>query len=550
MLKSLSIKNYALIDSLNIDFSADLNILTGETGAGKSILLGAIGLIIGQRADLSVLRDKSEKCMAEGVFEILNYGLKNFFDENELDYEDITILRREITPQGKSRAFINDTPVNVKVLHDLGMKLIDIHSQHQNLELNEKHYQLQMVDLVAGNAEILKSYTSAFKKYVSLQEHLNKTLDLAEQAKKDLDYFEFQFKQLSEARLNSNEQLELELLLEKLTHAGEIKSAFGQVYLSLSEDDRSVLAVLKENLNSIGKLRSVLPEAEQLYSRLESVYIELKDISDESSVIEDRTENDPERIELVNQRLDLIYSLQQKHRVSTVAELLQIQNEFESKIQLVSSFEQEIEQLRQQIQVQKEILKELAVQISLRRNEVAPAIETRVIDVLRNVGIPNAAFQVRFARLADFSGSGLDEVSFMFSANKNQELQEIGKIASGGEMSRLMLAIKTLISDARSLPTIIFDEIDTGVSGEVAVKMGQIFEQMAQTVQVLNITHLPQIAAKGKHHYKVYKFDENEQTYTSIRKLSEPERIEEIAQMLSGENFSATSLETAKELLQ
>jgi DNA repair protein RecN (Recombination protein N) len=550
VLKSLSIKNYALIDSLMIDFSGDLNILTGETGAGKSILLGAIGLIIGQRADSSVLRDKSEKCTSEGVFDIGNYGMQNFFEENDIDYDNFAILRREITPQGKSRAFINDTPVNVKVLHDLGLKLIDIHSQHQNLELNEKRYQLQLVDLVAGTREILQIYGSAFQKYHSLQESLSQSILLAQQSKKDLDYCEFQFQQLFEAKLIENEQAELELLLEKLTHAEEIKSVFGLVYQNFSEEERSVLAVLKENLNNIAKLKLVLPEAEQLFSRLESVYIELKDIASESSAIEDRTENNPERIELVNQRLDLIYSLQQKHRVTSIHELLEIQTDFEAKIQLVGSYEQDIEQFEKEIQAQKIVLSDLSRKISLQRKAVTPAIETKVIEVLQNVGIPNAAFQVKFNQLIDFSSSGTDEVSFMFSANKNQELQEIGKIASGGEMSRLMLAIKTLITDARSLPTIIFDEIDSGVSGEVALKMGQILQQMATNVQVLNITHLPQIAAKGKHHYKVYKFDQNNQTFTSIRKLTEKERLEEIAEMLSGENFSATALETARELLQ
>ena len=550
MLKSLSIKNYALIDSLNIDFSEDLNILTGETGAGKSILLGAIGLIIGQRADTSVLRDKTIKCTAEGVFNIQNYGLKGFFEENELDFESVTILRREITPQGKSRAFINDTPVNVKVLYDLGMKLIDIHSQHQNLELNEKNYQLRIVDLVAGNTETLGNYQSAYKKYLSLQEKLNQILVLADQSKKDLDYFEFQFNQLSEAKLHGNEQTELELLLEKLTHAEEIKSVFGQAYQNLSEEEQSVLFRIKESLNAIGKLRSVLPEAGQLYDRLESVYIELKDIAAESSALEDRTENDPEKIEMISQRLDLIYSLQQKHRVTSIAELLLIQDDFQAKIQLVSSYEEEIALLRLEILNQKSVLTELAGKMSSQRKSVANLICDKVIEVLRNVGILNAAFQLRFVELPEFSNNGLDEVNFMFSANKNQELQEIAKVASGGEMSRLMLAIKTLITDARSLPTIIFDEIDSGVSGEIAVKMGQILEQMSKTVQVLNITHLPQIAARGKHHYKVFKFDENEHTFTSIRKLTEQERIEEIAEMLSGENYSSTARETAKELLQ
>ena len=550
MLKSLSIKNYALIDSLTIDFSEDLNILTGETGAGKSILLGAVGLIIGQRADSSVLRDKSDKCVAEGVFDIRKYSMQNFFSENELDYDDITILRREITPQGKSRAFINDTPVNVKVLNDLGVRLIDIHSQHQNLALNEKNYQLHVVDLVAGNGELLKSYTTEYKAYLSLQERLNESLLLAEQSKKDLDYYEFQFQQLYDAKLVENEQAELELQLEKLTHAEEIRTVFGQAYLALSEDELSVLTILKENLTSIGKLRSVLPEAEQIFIRMETVYLELKDLASESSIIEDRTQNNPEKIEQVNQRLDLIYSLQQKHRVSSVSELLNIQTEFEAKIQLVSSYDQEIERFRKEIVIQNKVLAELAGKISQKRKAVTSKIETKVIDILRNVGIPNAAFQMKFNSLKEFSISGLDEVSFMFSANKNQELQEIGKIASGGEMSRLMLAIKTLITDARSLPTIVFDEIDTGVSGEIAVKMGQILEQMSKTVQVLNITHLPQIAAKGNNHYKVYKFDQNDQTYTSIKKLSDQERIEEIGQMLSGENYSVTAMETAKELLQ
>lgn len=549
MLKSLSIKNYALIDSLEIDFYSELNILTGETGAGKSILLGAIGLLIGQRADTNVLRDKSEKCAAEGTFDIRNYKLQSFFTENELDYDDTTILRREITPQGKSRAFINDTPVNVKVLHDLGLKLIDIHSQHQNLELNEKHYQMQIVDLVAGNGDLLKTYSSDYKYFLLLQEKLNETLALAQQAKKDLDYYQFQYTQLSDARLKAGEQNELELSLEKLTHAEEIKTVFGQIYQTLSEEERSILAVLKDNLNSISKLREVLPEAAQLLSRLESVYVELKDIAEESFSIEERTENDPEMIEKVNQRLDLIYSLQQKHRVKTIAELLEIQADFEAKIQLVSSYDHDIERLQHEIAELKKMLEDQAGKISKRRHAVAKQIGDKIVEVLQSIGIPNAQLQLKFNKLEHLNPTGFDEVNFMFSANKNQELQEIGRIASGGEMSRVMLAIKTLITDVRALPTIIFDEIDTGVSGEVAVKMGLILEQMAQTVQVLNITHLPQIAAKGKHHYKVYKYDNEEQTFTSIKELTENERIEEIAQMLGGENYSITTMKTAKELL-
>jgi len=549
VLKSLSIKNYALIDSLEIDFYSELNILTGETGAGKSILLGAIGLLIGQRAETNVLRNKSEKCSAEGTFDVRNYNLQIFFTENELDYDDVTILRREITPQGKSRAFINDTPVNVKVLHDLGLKLIDIHSQHQNLDLNEKRYQLQIVDLVAGNEDLLKNYLSGYRNYLSLQEQLNKTLSLAEQAKKDLDYYQFQHTQLSDAKLKTGEQYELEHSLEKLTHAEEIKTVFGQVYQTLSEEERSALSILKDNLNSISKLKDILPEATQLFERLESAYLEIKDIAQESFAIEERTGNDPETIEKVNQRLDLIYSLQQKHRVKTVAELLEIQANFEAKIELVSSYDQDIERLQHEISVLKKMLEDQAGKISKRRHAVANQIDDKIVEVLQSIRIPNAHLQLRFNKLDQLNSTGFDEVNFMFSANKNQELQEIGRIASGGEISRVMLAIKTLIADARQLPTIIFDEIDAGVSGEVAVKMGLILKQLAQTVQVLNITHLPQIAAKGKHHYKVYKYDNHEQTFTSIKELTENERIEEIAQMLGGENYSATTMKAAKELL-
>lgn len=550
MLLSLLIKNYALIDSLSIDFSDELTILTGETGAGKSILLGAIGLIIGQRADTSVLRNKSEKCTAEGTFNIRNYNLQDFFAANELDYEDVTTLRREITPQGKSRAFVNDTPVSVKVLHDLGAKLIDIHSQHQNLELNEKHFQLRLVDLVAGTDSLLTEYHTAYHWFVSAKQQLAEMLSLAEQSRKDLDYFEFQFNQLADARLAENEQEELEQELERLTHAEEIKATFTTLYQALNGEDQSVLPVLKDMLNGVGKLRSVFSEAEQLHNRLETLYFELKDISEESLMLGDRTENDPEKAAFISQRLDLIYSLEQKHRVTSVSELLKIQEEFSRKINRISSYDQEIEKLQLQIQEQKNRLEQLASELSKARKAVASPIAKSVIDVLQNLGMANAAFQLNISARPDFSPSGKDDVSFMFSANKNQELQEIARIASGGEMSRLMLAIKTLITDTRALPTIIFDEIDTGISGEIAIKMGVILKKMAQTVQVLNITHLPQIAAKGRHHYKVFKFDENDHTFTSIRKLNEKERLEEIAQMLSGDNYTSTALETARELLQ
>ena len=549
MLQSLYIKNYALIDKLSIEFYTGFNIITGETGAGKSIILGALGLILGQRADLSVLRNKSKKCLVEGSFKVKGYQLEAFFDENELDYDDVTILRREITPSGKSRAFINDTPVNLKTIHELANRLIDIHSQHQNLELGNRLFQLRLVDLVAGNQKLLQEYQQNFNEYSGTKVKFAELQEEASQAKKDLDYFQFQFNQLETARLKSGEQEELESEQNQLEHAEDIKMTFGQLNDELEGDEAGMLPRLKEQVNRLNKMGQYFQEAKELHSRLESCYLELKDIADESSGIAEHVEHDPDRIQWVAERLDLIYSLQQKFNVGTVAELVDLQLELEGKIEQVSSFDDEIARLEKLLEQQVVKLDQLADELTNSRKSVAGIFQKSVIEILQKLGMPNAGFQIGFDLSDHFGPMGKDEVRFLFSANKNAEQQEISKIASGGEMSRVMLALKSLITDSKSLPTIIFDEIDSGISGEVAIKMGGILKSISTKMQVINITHLPQIAAKGDHHFQVYKFDQEDATFTSIRKLEADERIDELAQMLSGDRTSETARGTARELL-
>jgi DNA repair protein RecN (Recombination protein N) len=549
VLQSLYIKNYALIDKLSIEFNSGFNIITGETGAGKSIVLGALGLILGQRADLSVLRDKNKKCTVEGSFAVNEYRLEDFFVENELDYDDHTILRREITPAGKSRAFINDTPVNLKTIRELALRLIDIHSQHQNLELGNRLFQLKLVDLVAKNQLLLRNYQKLFSEYSTTKTNYGRLVSEAEQAKKDLDYFQFQFKQLEEARLKPGEQVELESEQNQLEHAEEIKLTFGQLTQDLESDEQGLLTRLKEHVNRLKKMSDYFAEARKLHQRLESCYLELQDLAEESSAVAERVEHDPARIQLVAERLDLIYSLQQKFHVTTVEELLAVQEDLDQKIGQVASFDEEIARYEQLIAQQEKTLNELAADLTKSRSGVAETVQQSVVGMLQKLGMPNAVFQLSFALTDQLGVMGKDEVRFLFSANKSAEAQEISKIASGGEMSRLMLALKSLITDSKSLPTIVFDEIDTGISGEIAVKMGDILKSISAKMQVINITHLPQIAAKGDHHYQVYKFDEGEKTFTSIRKLENSERVDELAQMLSGDRNSDTARETARELL-
>lgn len=550
MLKRLKIRNYALIRELDVEFHPGFTIITGETGAGKSILLGALSLILGQRADTTALKDSEKKCVVEGVFNVKAYGLKELFEQYDLDYEDQAIFRREISPSGKSRAFVNDTPVNLKAMRDLGLRLVDIHSQHQNLELNNQHFQLTVVDLYAGHNDLLVSYREKFRVYRKTVQELNALVEKAEQSKADLDYFRFQFEQLESAALVDGEQEEMEKELETLNHAEEIKGNLTQLFELLNGEGPSVVRGSKDGMSLLSKVSKFFPEGEDLHQRLESAYLELKDIADEAERAAESVEYDPGRIEFLNERLDSIYTLQQKHRVETVAELIEIRESLDAKLSDIDSYDLEIEKLEKQRDAAEVEVKKLAEQLSVQRKEVLPAIEERVNNLLLQLGMPNSRFRVDLASNGTPSATGIDEVSFMFSANKNTELCEISKVASGGEMSRLMLSLKSLISKSKALPTIIFDEIDSGISGEIAGKMGGILKEMSGGMQVINITHLPQVAAKGDYHFWVYKQDTEHETVTHLKLLSEKERVEELAKMLSGENISDAALQNAQELLR
>ncbi len=550
MLTRLSISNYALIDKLVVDFHVGLNSVTGETGAGKSIILGALGLILGNRADLSVLKDKDEKCIVEGIFEIGNYRLNSFFEVNDLDYDKTTIIRREITPNGKTRAFINDTPVNLKTLQELGLSLIDIHSQHQNLELGNQKFQLNLVDTVSGSAYVLAEYQRLFGDFKKYSKQLQEVKEKSEKAQADLDYFQFQFNQLDEASLRIGEQEELESELEVLTHAEEIKSSFQNIQNLLDDERFSVIQNLKESHKVMQKIQGYISESPELANRLESSMLELKDIMDEVETLSDKIEYNPARIEQINDRLNIIFGLQQKHHVGTEAELIELKDSFEGKINTVTGYENEIKQLEKQLKSCHKELELKAAELTVVRKKVFPDIIKSIISDLQNMGMPKSKFEIQQSTLPEFTSLGKDSISFLFSANSDVEPAEISKIASGGEMSRFMLAIKNLLRNSKSLPTVIFDEIDSGVSGEIALKMGTIIKSFSSTTQIINITHLPQIAAKGDAHFVVYKYESGGKTFTSIKQLSDNERVQELAKMVGGENVTDSILKTAKELMK
>jgi DNA repair protein RecN (Recombination protein N) len=549
MLTRLSVSNYALIDFLTIDFHQKLNSVTGETGAGKSIILGALGLILGNRADLSVLKDPAKKCIVEGIFEIGNYNLQPFFEENDLDYDSTTILRREITSSGKFRAFINDTPVNLKTLRDLSLQLIDIHSQHQNLELGNRKFQLDLVDTVSGARKILEQYRGLFHSWLSIKKELEFIVEKNDKERADLDYWQFQFKQLDEAGLQENDQEELEMRLEQLTHAEEIKNAFNQVQLLLDDERFSVIQNLKESLKKLESIRNFVAEVPSLAERLQNSLLEVKDILDETEGLVEKVEHDPVQIEQVNNRLNLIYNLQQKHHVNTVNELIDLKNSFDEKINRVTGYDEQIEALKTELQKGRLLLSEKAGELTAVRKKAFKQIEKEIVGDLQQLGMAKSKLEVIHEQLPDFTINGTDAVSFLFSANTDAAPAEISKVASGGEMSRLMLSIKNLLRKSKSLPTVIFDEIDSGVSGEIALKMGNIIKSFSETTQIINITHLPQIAAKGDAHFLVYKYEQAGKTFTSVKLLDQSERVEELAKMVGGENFSEATLKTAEELL-
>lgn len=550
MLRHLSIKNYALIDGLEIDFPAGLTIITGETGAGKSILIGALELLLGNRADSQALQDKSRKCVVEGTFDIRAYGLQELFAASDLDYAGETNIRREINPEGKSRAFVNDTPVTLSVLKEIGLHLVDIHSQHETLTLNDSRFQLGVVDAFAENAALLVQYSAAYKSWRKLLLALNELKEREAQAKKDLDYFRFQFDELDSAQLKSGEQAEAETELETLEHAEAIKSGLSKSAWALDGGEENLLASLNEIRAQISAIAKFNPAIAQLQERLNSTHIELKDLSREIESLEGEITHDAGRIEFLQGRLDTIYRLQQKHGVKTVEELIAHRDDLSNKLIDITSLDDQITAAEKETNSAFAKLSDLAAQLSKKRKAAAPGIGKTVGDLLNELGMPNASLQVNISAIDQPSETGTDRVQFLFSANKGSDAKPLDKVASGGELSRLMLSLKALITKLTALPTIIFDEIDTGISGDIAAKAGLIMEKMAGTMQVLTITHLPQVASRGASHIFVFKEEEQGRTVTRLRRLSKEERVQEIAKMLSAGKVSDAAVKNAKELLK
>lgn len=550
MLKTLHISNYALISEINIGFSAGFSVITGETGAGKSIIIGALSLILGQRAESRFIKEGEEKAVVEAEFDIRDYHLEHFFEKNELDYQpEQCIIRREITASGKSRAFINDTPVSLQVLREISAKLIDIHSQHENLLLSDDQYQLQVVDNMAQNTSILKQYQQHFTQWKNLQTQLYHLQKTADKQLSELDYMKFQFQQLEAAQLSENEQNELEMELETLSHTEEIKQELQKAGFLLTDEQMS-LALLKEAIDAVGRIKNYISEDENWHERLESVYIELKDIAQEIINFEERIDFQPERLQWIEQRLNEIYSLEKKFKLNSISELLLLKEKLKAELQHIESYDEEIDTLQKKIAKSYENVQLQAELLTKSRYNAIEPIENFLKEQLSRLGMPNIRFKIEITEAGEFSETGKDMVQFLFSANKNQSLQPVAQIASGGEVSRLMLSIKSLMAHRAGLPTIIFDEIDTGVSGEIAHRMAEIMKDMSKSIQVIAITHLPQIAAKGNRHYRVFKDDSGETTLTHISELGKEERILEIAQMLSGENVTEVALGNAKELLK
>lgn len=551
MLRSLYIQNYALIEKLDIGFDSGFSVITGETGAGKSIILGAIGLLLGQRADVKSIRKGASKCIIEARFDVSAYGMQPFFEANELEYEDECILRRELYASGKSRAFINDTPASLAQMKELGELLIDVHSQHQNLLLNKEGFQLNVLDLLAHDEAELAAYQKLYNDWRQARQDLEALVARAEQSRADEDYIRFQLEQLEEANLTDGEQEELEQEGEMLTHAEDIKAGLYRAGQALNADEGGVLEALKDCQNTMMGLRSVFAPAGELADRLDSVYIELKDISQEVSDKEEEVEFNPARLDEVNARLNLIYSLQQKHRVDTVKALLSLQESYALQLSAITSSDEDIARLEAQV---KELFSQVTAQAQVlteARTRAALEVERQMAARLVPLGMPNVRFQVEMGVRKEPGVHGADTVNFLFSANKNGVLQNISSVASGGEIARVMLSVKAMIAGAVKLPTIVFDEIDTGVSGEIADRMADIMQEMGDNDrQVISITHLPQIAARGRAHYKVYKEDNEVETNSHIRRLTDDERVEELAHMLSGATLTEAALNNARALLK
>jgi len=549
MIKSLHIKNYALIESLDVDFSRGLTIITGETGAGKSILLGALGLIMGHRADSKSMYDEDKKCVVEGYFDIRKYEIRDFFSDNDLDYEEDLVIRRELLPSGKSRAFVNDSPVNLGVLQQLSAALIDLHQQFDTLDIHNVSFQLRMIDALAGNKKLLADYEQKFRLYQYERQKLAELIERNENAARETEFLEFQLQELQEAALREEEQQELEEELARLTNAEEIKRNLGGIHQHISESEQSVLGQLQEMGQTLNQIEKYDTRLGQLSQRYQSILLEMEDLAEEFGKLAEETEYDPERIQVVQERLDLIYRLQSKHSVTSVKDLLEIQRQLEKQLQSFADLSSEIENLQAGISQQENILHEIAVQLSENRQAVTADFEQRVEQLLSQLAMEHARLQVDIRKLDRLHPTGYDEVNFLFAANKGSRMQLIKEVASGGEVSRLTLVTKSLVASSIPLPTLIFDEIDSGVSGDVALKMGNILRQLSNEHQVITITHSPQIASKADVHYFVYKEVRDDRTVTKMRQLSDEDRVRAIATMLSQNPPSESAIENARELL-
>lgn len=550
MLKHLYIKNYTLIEELDIDFRTGFSVITGETGAGKSIVLGAIGLLLGQRADLKAIKTGADRCIVEASFDLSRYDLSDFFTENEID-KDLkdTIVRREVTASGKSRAFINDTPVSLAQMKELGEQLIDVHSQHQNLLLSKQDFQLEVVDIIAKDEKELNAYLDTYDKYIDTKVRLNNLQSNVAQSEKEADFMKFQYEELSEAKLVKDEQEELEEMSERMTHSEDIKQALYESESCFSRDENSILNDLKRSVSALRSVERVYGNVRELADRIESCYIELKDVDSEISQQLETIDFDPAELERINLRLDTIYSLQKKYHVSTVEELLAIQNDLKQKLEQIENSDEAIAELQRELETLSAECEQRADILTKKRQQAAKLIEKILLEKLVPLGMPHMRFNIEIEK-EPLNRRGQDKVSFLFSANTSTPLQPVSQVASGGEIARVMLAIKAMISGFVKLPTIIFDEIDTGVSGKIAEQMAQIMHEMGmQERQVISITHLPQIASRGMNHYRVYKEETAQGTLSHMVELSKDERVNEIAQMLSGSSVSEAAIENARQLL-
>ena len=551
MLKKLYIKNFTLIDELDIDLYQGFSVITGETGAGKSIILGAIGLLLGQRADSKSIKQGAEKCVIEAHFDLSRYGMEAFFSENDIEYDPADcIVRRELTAAGKSRAFINDTPVQLAMLKELGEQLIDIHSQHQNLLLNKQDFQLNVVDIIAQDEQSLAKYQQTYAKYQTVGKELETLRESIEQNRQNLDFLQFQCDELTNANLEEGEQEELEQRSETMSHAEDIKSALYEADNALSGEDRGIVSSLRSTISALKTIERVLPSASELVERLDSTYIELKDISGDISSELERIDFDPAELDSINSRLDKLYDLEKKYHVETVGELIEKRDELKRRLSNIENSDEALADLQQQLDTLRQQAQKEADALTKQRTKAASQIEKEMQSRLVPLGMPNVRFSIQLTT-DTFGRNGQDKVGFLFSANTSTPLQPVSQVASGGEIARVMLSLKAMISGAVKLPTIIFDEIDTGVSGKIAEKMAEIMQEMGQHErQVISITHLPQIAALGSAHYKVEKEDSAQGTTSHMKELSPEERVREIAQMLSGSDVTEAAIQNAKQLLR